>query len=290
MVREIRQLEGREIRSFVTELRVNGDGEMPTIEGYAAVFNVRSEDLGGGYGEFYEEIDPGAFAETIQVDDITANKNHNDDYLLGRNTAKPATLTLREDDKGLLAVITPPDTTYARDLLESMRRGDIQGMSFAFRTLSDEWRRVDGAHIRTLQKAKLYDVSVVAHPAYRDTTVGLRSFRAHLDVEAERAASEKRQAEEAAATPPVEGVEQPVIPPQEGSEGDEGGERATTPPVEGTELQSGAPEDGSEERDANGGDLTPSEGSEGNQDTDPKPWQKDFQRRNRELEMMEISG
>jgi uncharacterized protein len=166
----------REYRSLqVTELRAKtGDDGKPRLEGYAALFNERSQDLGG----FVEQIAPGAFADTIKDDDVRGLFNHDENFVLGRTVAK--TLTLREDERGLFMEIVPPDTQLVRDLvLEPIRRGDISQMSFAFRVRpnGDQWAEDDdGAIIRTLTRVKLYDVSPVTYPAYLRTEVALRSL------------------------------------------------------------------------------------------------------------------
>ena len=111
--------EGEEMerRSFeVQELRISGDDEdNEKIEGYAAVFDQLSEEMWG----FREKISPGAFEGTIGEDDIRALWNHDPNYPLGRNRA--GTLELEEDDKGLRVQILPPETSYASDLVESIR-------------------------------------------------------------------------------------------------------------------------------------------------------------------------
>lgn len=158
----------------VEELRAITDEEgLRHITGYAAVFNSLSEDLGG----FKEKIDPGAFAETINADDIRALKNHNSDYVLGRN--KSGTLALSEDQRGLKIDIQPPDAQWAKDLMVSIDRGDIDQMSFGFRTLEHRWEGDYPEEIRTLIKVQLFDVSPVTFPAYPDTEVGLRSLEAY---------------------------------------------------------------------------------------------------------------
>lgn len=164
-----------ERRNFpVTELRAITDEKgLRRIVGYAAVFNSLSEDLGG----FREKIDPGAFKKTIGTDDVRALWNHNDDYVLGRN--KSGTLSLLEDAHGLKIDILPPDVQWARDLMVSIERGDVDKMSFGFRTISDRWEMKDSDEIRTLEEVKLYDVSPVTFPAYPDTTVALRSLEEH---------------------------------------------------------------------------------------------------------------
>lgn len=165
------------------ELRVvNGEADKPRkIEGHAAVFNQWSETLGFWF-PYKEKVMPGAFAETIEKDDIRALFNHDPNYVLGRN--KSGTLELREDDQGLFVSITPPDTQWARDLMVSIERGDITQMSFGFEVISDRWGLEEGMDVRELHKVKLYDVSPVTFPAYPQTDVGVRSakevYEAHI--------------------------------------------------------------------------------------------------------------
>ena len=147
------------------------DDKPAVIEGYAAVFGALSADMG-----FREEIAPGAFTQSLaDGDDVRALVDHDGGRILGRR--KAGTLDLEEDAKGLHVTIRPPDTTAARDIMASIDRGDVDGMSFGFQTRSDSWRmEEDGVAIRTLRDAKLMDVSVVTFPAYPDTTVAVRSL------------------------------------------------------------------------------------------------------------------
>ena len=157
----------KEYRVFPLELRVSDDKKK--IRGYAAVFNQWSEDLGG----FREKIRPGAFSKTIKEADVRALFNHDPNYVLGRN--KAGTLRLMEDDKGLEIEVDPPETQWARDLLISIDRGDINQMSFGFSTVKDEWGGDKGEATRELVEVKLFDVSPVTYPAYPQTVVGVRS-------------------------------------------------------------------------------------------------------------------
>jgi len=156
----------------VIELRVAQDEDKkPVITGYAAMFDKLSEPMFG----FREKIASGAFAASLRKDDIRALFNHDANYVLGRNKAK--TLKLKEDDAGLHIEIDPPDTTWARDLQESIRRGDISQMSFGFIVVIDEWQHNKGKDsIRTLKEVKLFDVSPVTFPAYPQTTVKVRDY------------------------------------------------------------------------------------------------------------------
>lgn len=170
-------MKNKERRAFVAELKIEtrgeGDNAAPMIVGHAAVFNQLSEDLGG----FREQISPGAFRDAIQKDDVRALFNHDPNLILGRNRSK--TLRMAEDQTGLLIEIDPPDTQVGRDLMVSLKRGDITQMSFGFRVLPDgqEWSEdEDGNVIRTLKKVSLFDVSPVTYPAYPQTDVAARSL------------------------------------------------------------------------------------------------------------------
>lgn len=153
----------------VAEFRMGEDD--PTIEGYAAVFNSMSEDLGG----FREIVAPGAFKGSIDGD-VRAFWNHDANFVLGRTRA--GTLILEEDEKGLKVRIKPPAS--AAHFLESMRRGDVDQMSFGFRVLDDDWTMRDGTPLRTLRAVELFEVSPVAIPAYPATEVAVRARDAFL--------------------------------------------------------------------------------------------------------------
>lgn len=160
--------QNKERRFFkATELRAV-DGDSPKIVGYAAVFGERSDNL----GDFYEVIEPGAFADSIKTDDIRALWNHDSNLVLGRN--KSGTLEVSEDKQGVRVEIEPPE--WAKPQMETIRRGDVDQMSFGFRTIEDRWETVDGKNVRTLIKASLFDVSPVTFPAYPQTEVAVRSL------------------------------------------------------------------------------------------------------------------
>lgn len=165
-----------ERRLFSSNLEMRAEGDKQKLVGYAAVFNRDSELI---YGSFIERIAPGAFAESIaNHDDVRALINHDPNLILARTASK--TLTLKEDAHGLLSEIDPPKTSYADDLLESTRRGDISQMSFGFETIEDKWTRGENGapDVRTLLKVRLFDVSPVTFPAYPDTDVAVRSHQA----------------------------------------------------------------------------------------------------------------
>lgn len=165
-----------------------------TLRGYAAKFDVLSENLGG----FREQIAPGAFADVLG-DDIRALFNHDPNHVLGRSTS--GTLRVSQDSTGLYYEVDLPDTQAARDLQVSIDRGDVSQSSFAFRVApnGDTWdENEDGVIIRTITKfARLYDVSPVTYPAYPDATVGTRSlqaWKASREAQGHQAAAQQRQA------------------------------------------------------------------------------------------------
>ena len=164
-------MEERHLTAEESNLMAQG-GKQPKILGYAAVFDSLSEPLAGG--AFREKIEPGAFSQSLKVEDVKCLFNHDDNYVLGRkgNT----TLILREDDRGLYFEVLPPDTQWAADLMVSIGRKDIYQGSFQFKVTEDSWDSSDPDNvIRTLIKVKLIDVSVVSFPAYPQTAVDIRS-------------------------------------------------------------------------------------------------------------------
>ena len=146
----------------------NKENEPIKISGYAAVFNSRTS-----IGDFFDEmIAPGAFKRTLsENNDIRALFNHDWDKVLGRT--KSGTLTLSEDEKGLKFELELPNTSYARDLAESMERGDINQCSFAFDATKEDWDYNSDPALRTVIEAELYEISVVSIPAYEDTEASL---------------------------------------------------------------------------------------------------------------------
>lgn len=180
------------------EIRAKQDGTGGTkyvIEGHGAVFNRTSQNLGG----FVEEVHPDAFKRTLGNDpDVRGLINHDPSLLLGRT--KAGTLRLSTDSTGLPYEIDAPDTQYARDLIVSMERRDIDQSSFAFFVNADEWGQTeDGFPLRTLTAVSLHngDVSPVTYPAYEaaDSGIAGRAFKSFaearsIDIEAVRVAAE----------------------------------------------------------------------------------------------------
>lgn len=192
------EFEKRMLAAQVCELRaVESDAGPTLIAGYGAVFNTRSDNMGGF---FVEEIAPGAF-DDVMDQDVRGLFNHDPNYLLGRT--KTGTLRLSLDSRGLAYEIIPPDTQTIRDLVMTpLMRGDMSGSSFGFRVApgGDTWREEDGIAVRTIYRLEsLRDVGPVSFPAYPDAAAAQRSLDVWKQAKGEglhlRAVREKRSRE-----------------------------------------------------------------------------------------------
>ena len=104
----------KEIRSLGRELRITQSEKGKTLQGYAAVFGVYSEDMGG----WREKIDPSAFTRTLKANpDVMALYSHDVSLILGRTMS--GTLELSVDDVGLRFSCLLPNTTDLRTIWSS---------------------------------------------------------------------------------------------------------------------------------------------------------------------------
>lgn len=167
-----------------------------TLVGYAIVYDSPTL-IGDPDWGFTEVFDPGSMVDAIGGD-IRALVDHDSGRVIGRT--KSGTLRLTNDDKGVRAEIDVPDTTDGNDLWALVDRGDISGMSFAFRATKQEWDDTTSPPTRTVLQAELYEVSAVAFPAYDDTTLAKRSLEvARAEAESVKKEAEQREADAAAA-------------------------------------------------------------------------------------------
>jgi HK97 family phage prohead protease len=157
------------------------------VEGYALLFETSSDGL-----NFEEVISREALEGVIARSDVFALLNHSKERgILARSFNGAGSLTLEVDEKGLLYRFDAPNTALGNELLENLRRGEINQSSFAFDVDSDKWeRKSDGTWKRTInQIGHLYDVSPVYNAAYSKTSVYMRG----KEVEEERLAEEERR-------------------------------------------------------------------------------------------------
>ena len=142
------------------------------IEGYAILFNTLSDDLGG----FKEIISPDAL-NGVDISDVKCLINHDFNYVIGRTQAE--TLELGVDEKGLWFKCHLPNTSYARDIYENLKAGNVNQCSF-FYTLPPKddnaisWSNENGEYVQTVNQIdQLIEVSVVTVPAYKETNVAV---------------------------------------------------------------------------------------------------------------------
>lgn len=197
-------MDNLEIRSFNIELR--DEPESRHIEGYGSVFNERSLDLGG----FVEMIAPGAFDGVIERSDVKCYLDHNPEKgILARSRNGKGSLSLVVDEKGLQYSFDAPKTNLGDEVVEGLKRGDYSQSSFAFTVDDEVWtKEADGTYLRTITKiGGLYDVSIVANPAYEGTSVALRSldaFKAQEEIPVEVREEEPKTEEPKVEEAPVE--------------------------------------------------------------------------------------
>ena len=156
------------------EVRERDEGT-PVIGGYAVLYNERSVDLGG----FVEEIAPGAFGASLSGD-VRALWQHHSASVLGRT--RSGTLRVWDDERGVAFELEPPDTQVGRDAVTSIKRGDVDQMSFGFFVeydhtgkRGDMWTELeDGTYLRRVVRAELVEISPVTWAAYPQTEVSVR--------------------------------------------------------------------------------------------------------------------
>lgn len=161
-------------RRYMQDVVVRASDDEGYIEGIASKVNVEYD-----MGWYIERIAPGAF-DNVLDDDVRVLKNHDPNYILGRTKSGTAEIYVTSDGH-LGYKYKTPERTYAKDLEDEIRTGDIDQSSFAFRIAKQVWieeKRGDKyVNIREIQEMdQLFDVSPVTYPASPDTTVGKRAW------------------------------------------------------------------------------------------------------------------
>jgi HK97 family phage prohead protease len=172
--------EVRRVEAVATVARAAGRETVEssaTLNGYAIVFNAMSVDLGG----FRERILPDAVQRSLAGGhDIRGLWGHDPNIVLARSQS--GTLALRADKVGVRTAFDPP--RWAANYVETVERGDVTGMSFAFRVMEDgdDWFMENGVPTREVSDMTVSEVSIVAFPAYPQTRIGVgTNLGARLD-------------------------------------------------------------------------------------------------------------
>lgn len=166
------------------EFRAEG-ADSRRISGRAIVFN--SPTVIGGC--FREMILPEAISDELLANsDVVLTLEHNPAAgVLGRSCKGEGTLQLERRDDGVYISCDLPESPFGDTVLEGIRRGDYRQMSFYFVVGDERWEMCDDdIEQRTITNiSRIYDVSVVAFPAYKDTSVSARSAEEPESTEAD---------------------------------------------------------------------------------------------------------
>jgi HK97 family phage major capsid protein/HK97 family phage prohead protease len=171
------------------ELRQQGDGKMPVMEGHFSAFDNWYEINSSFEGNFLERVAPGAFKKTFNDDAGKKRAGDKIKVLLEHGhdptvADKPLGVprSLKEDGQGAAYEVPLLDTSYVRDLIPALDAG-AYGSSFRFRVMVDEWNdqpeksdyNPNGIPERTVKEVRVAEFGPTMYPANGDATAGLRS-------------------------------------------------------------------------------------------------------------------
>ena len=183
-----------EYRSFTLTVDDNIK-DTRSITGLAIPVESQSQLLGG---KFYETISREAVTDNlINSNDIRLLYDHDPSCgCLARCKYGEGSLRLYVEDDGLHFETELPNTQLGNSILEGLRRGDVDALSFGFFVGKDNWtKNSDGTYNRRVDEiSKLIEISLLdVRAAYSDTEVAMRSID-EME-EAEKAVEEQRKKE-----------------------------------------------------------------------------------------------
>ncbi|MFF4417492.1 HK97 family phage prohead protease [Streptosporangium sp. NPDC001559] len=183
------------LRSVPFEIvRAEGDDtdDGLTLHGYAAVFGQATR-IDSWEGMFDESIRKGAFRKSIRERTPVLQFDHGHHPLIG-SIPIGAIHDLREDDQGLAVSARLSDNWLVEPVRQAIAEGSIDGMSFRFTVIREEWRDVNGKLVREdelgrllwdpgergplqreLIELRVAELGPVVFPAYAGTSVGVRA-------------------------------------------------------------------------------------------------------------------
>lgn len=160
-----------EHRGVAQAPRVDTSGRLPALVGYAVRFDAPSAPLGDP--PFVEVVRREALARLHERRDVKALVAHDPSRVVG--STKAGTLALTVDASGLRFRLDPPDSPIGHDLVEAVRRGDLDGVSFGFvvRPGGETWQRAARPPVRELRDLDVFELSFVSWPAYQAAGVAI---------------------------------------------------------------------------------------------------------------------
>lgn len=162
-----------------------------TLRGHAAVFNQLTL-IDSWEGRFNEQCAPGCFKKTFRERMPVLQFDHGRHALVGSIPIGKLTRA-EEDDIGADVEGRLHDNWLIQPVRDAIESGSVDGMSFRFTVVRDEWVGEDGRKLkddaeimsvlwsgdetptRTLREVKVPELGPVVFPAYSGTDVGVRS-------------------------------------------------------------------------------------------------------------------
>lgn len=207
------------VTPFAVREDTSTDGERSdglTLDGYAATFNRRTL-IDSWEGRFVEQIAPGSMKKTFREQVPRVQFDHGKHPMIGsipiasvRSIAEETDPVLAPDG-GAHIVARLFDNWLVEPVRDAIRDHAIDGMSFRFGVVREEWADPDGKIlrdraeiarrleetwfrdvpeeellVRTLREVKVPELGPVVWPAYKDTSVSVRSRSVVIDLAAAR--------------------------------------------------------------------------------------------------------
>lgn len=173
-------------------IRADEGSDGLTLEGYAAVFDSPTR-IDSWEGTFDEQIARGAFRKSVRERTPRLQFDHGRHPVVGSIPIGRFT-EVSEDERGLHVLARLSDNWLVQPVRDAIAEGSIDGMSFRFSVVREEWRDANGTLIkadelpqllwnpgergplqRTLKEVKIAEAGPVVWPAYDNTTVGVRA-------------------------------------------------------------------------------------------------------------------
>lgn len=194
-----------------------GPGDGLTLDGYAATFKRRTK-IDSWEGRFWEEIAAGSMQKSFRESPPKIQFDHGRHPLIGSIPIAQLD-SIREDtdpdlapDGGAHVVGRLLDNWLIQPVREAIANRSVDGMSFRFTVVREQWAEADGKVVRdeeklrellrrswyeevpdeelltrTLKEVRVPELGPVVWPAYAETSVGVRSMLDRLSDSERRA-------------------------------------------------------------------------------------------------------
>ena len=182
-----------ELRANDITLTSTENNDKLVVEGYVNETGKWSHKMRSKKVPFIEKIEKGAFKRALDRGlDIHFLAEHDKNKILA--STRNGSLTLIEDEKGLLMRATISKTSYGKDYYELIKDGILRNMSFGFNVIKDSWKQgKDGTLERSIKDLNLFEVSVVTNPAYPASNIQSRGMDLVEEVEVTEIKEEERK-------------------------------------------------------------------------------------------------